>query len=450
MDQTFMEKKPIVPLVVKMSLPIVVSMIITALYNIVDSYFVAKISEDAMTALSLVFPLQNITNAAGIGFGVGVNAAVSFYMGARRNDSASRSAVLGIIYSILHGIILGLICIFSIKPFLSFFTDNSVITKYGLDYFYIVMAFSPALTLSMCLEKIIQSTGKMKTTMICMLVGAVSNIILDPIFIFGYLGMPTMGVKGAALATGIGQVLSLISYYVVFRKVKLPVKLKLGHKNEDKITYRLYLVGIPATLNLALPSFMITALNSILSAFSTSYVLILGVYYKLQTFIYFSISGIVQGIRPLVGYNYGARKKNRVMVIFKVTLLASIFIMIIGTILCMVIPDKLIDLFTDNSETIVLGKTCLRIISLGFIISALSVVISGVFEGLGMGISSLIISLIRYLLIIFVAFIMSKLIGVKGVWWSFPITEVIASLVSVIIFLKSFVLKNDDIEDIEL
>ena len=195
---------------------------------------------------------------------------------------------------------------------------------------------------------------------------------------------------------------------------------------------------------------MITALNSILSAFSTSYVLILGVYYKLQTFIYFSISGIVQGIRPLVGYNYGARKKNRVMGIFKVTLLASIFIMIIGTILCMVIPDKLINLFTDNSETIVLGKTCLRIISLGFIISALSVVISGVFEGLGMGISSLIISLIRYLLIIFVAFIMSKLIGVKGVWWSFPITEVIASLVSVIIFLKSFVLKNDDIEDIEL
>ena len=149
MDQTFMEKKPIVPLVVKMSLPIVVSMIITALYNIVDSYFVAKISEDAMTALSLVFPLQNITNAAGIGFGVGVNAAVSFYMGARRNDSASRSAVLGIIYSILHGIILGLICIFSIKPFLSFFTDNSAITKYGLDYFYIVMAFSPALTLGM-------------------------------------------------------------------------------------------------------------------------------------------------------------------------------------------------------------------------------------------------------------------------------------------------------------
>ena len=420
-----MEKKPIVPLVVKMSLPIVVSMIITALYNIVDSYFVAKISEDAMTALSLVFPLQNITNAAGIGFGVGVNAAVSFYMGARRNDSASRSAVLGIIYSILHGIILGLICIFSIKPFLSFFTDNSAITKYGLDYFYIVMAFSPALTLSMCLEKIIQSTGKMKTTMICMLVGAVSNIILDPIFIFGYLGMPTMGVKGAALATGIGQVLSLISYYVVFRKVKLPVKL-------------------------AFPSIMRTALNSILSAFSTSYVLILGVYYKLQTFIYFSISGIVQGIRPLVGYNYGARKKNRVMGIFKVTLLASIFIMIIGTILCMVIPDKLINLFTDNSETIVLGKTCLRIISLGFIISSLSVVISGVFEGLGMGISSLIISLIRYLLIIFVAFIMSKLIGVKGVWWSFPITEVIASLVSVIIFLKSFVLKNDDIEDIEL
>ena len=338
MDQTFMKEKPVLPLVLKMALPMVISMLVNSLYNIVDSFFVAQVSEDAMTAISIVYPLQNLANAIGVGFGVGINAAVAYYLGANNGKAANRSATLGIILSALHGIVLAGICVLLIRPFISMFTDSEQIIAYGLDYFYVVIAFAPVLTLGMAFEKVLQATGKMKTTMFCMAIGAVANIILDPIFISGLGAVPAMGVFGAALATGIGQTLSLISYIAVFLLAKIPVRLRLEHRGEEKICRKLYFVGIPASLNLALPSFMITVLNAILAAFAEVYVLILGVYYKLQTFIYFTISGIVQGIRPLISYNLGAGRKDRVIGIFKVTLLLSLGVMVIGTILCLPLP----------------------------------------------------------------------------------------------------------------
>ncbi len=434
MDQTYMKEKPILPLVLKMALPMVISMLVNSLYNIVDSFFVSQVSEDAMTAISLVFPLQNLANAIGIGFGVGINAAVSYYLGAKNETAANRSAALGLILSIAHGILLAAICSACIIPFLRLFTKSEAIMSYATDYFYVVIAFSPVLTLGMAFEKILQAAGKMKTTMFCMAIGAVANIILDPIFISGPGVIPAMGVWGAALATGLGQTISLLSYVVVFLKAKLPVRLRLGNKGAEKICRKLYAVGLPAALNLALPSFMITALNAILTAFSESYVFILGIYYKLQTFIYFTISGIVQGIRPLVGYNLGAGRKDRVLGIFKITLILSAGVMLVGTVLCLAIPAPLMRIFTDNPQTVNAGATALRIISCGFIVSALSVVVSGTFEGLGKGMPSLIVSILRYVAIIPIAALTARLLGAAGVWHAFWITELISAAASCILF----------------
>lgn len=433
-----MKEKPVLPLVLKMALPMVISMLVNSLYNIVDSFFVAQVSEDAMTAISIVYPLQNLANAVGVGFGVGINAAVAYYLGAGNGKAANRSATLGIILSALHGIVLAGICVLFIRPFISMFTDSEEIVAYGLDYFYTVIAFAPVLTLGMAFEKVLQATGKMKTTMFCMAIGAVANIILDPIFISGLGAIPAMGVFGAALATGIGQSLSLISYIAVFLLAKIPVRLRLERRGEEKICRKLYYVGIPASLNLALPSFMITVLNAILAAFAEVYVLILGVYYKLQTFIYFTISGIVQGIRPLISYNLGAGRKDRVIGIFKVTLLLSLGVMVIGTILCLAIPGQLMDIFTDTPQTVQQGAIALRIISAGFIVSAISVVVSGSFEALGKGMPSLMISLLRYIAILPIALLMSYLFQAAGVWHSFWITELLSAVVSCILFWRLF------------
>lgn len=440
MDQSFMAKKPILPLVIKMALPMVISMLVNSLYNIVDSFFVSQIDESAMTAVSLVFPLQNLANAAGIGFGVGINAAVSYYLGAGKKDAANRSATLGIILSAVHGVIFAGLCALCVRPFLGLFTQNAQTTAYGLDYFFVVITFAPALTLGMAFEKILQATGKMNTTMFCMAIGAIVNVILDPLFISGGWFIPAMGIKGAAIATGIGQIISLASYVFVFLFAKIPVRVRFRAIKGEKICRKLYLVGIPASVNLALPSFMITILNAVLSTFAEVYVLILGVYFKLQTFIYFTVSGIVQGIRPLVGYNLGAGRKDRVKSIFKVTLLLSAGVMAVGTLLCLAIPAELVGIFSDSQDTVSQGALALRIICAGFIVSAFSVVISGTFEGLGKGMPSLAISLLRYIVIIPIAFLLSRICGAVGVWHAFWITEVISAIISCILFYLCFLI----------
>ena len=434
-DQTFMKEKPVLPLVLKMSLPMVVSMLVNSLYNIVDSFFVAQISEDAMTALSLIFPLQNLANAVAIGFGVGINAAVAYFFGARMTDAANRALSLGLLLSLVHGILLWLICSACASAFLRLFTDSEAVISYGLEYFYLVIAFSPAMSLGMAFEKILQALGRMKTTMFCMAAGSVANIILDPLFISGWKFIPAMGVWGAALATGLGQVLSLICYAVIFFRAKLPVRFRIGKKSEHPgICRKLYFVGIPAALNLALPSFLITALNAILARFSEMYVLILGIYYKLQTFIYFTVSGIIQGIRPLVGYNLGAGRKDRVQKIFRVTLFLSLGVMAVGTLLCLTIPGALIGMFTPSASTVEAGAAALRIICCGFIVSAVSVVVSGTFEGMGRGGPSLIVSILRYVVIIPIALLLSLWTGAAGVWHAFWVTELLSSAVSILLF----------------
>lgn len=438
MDQTFMKEKPVMPLVISMALPMTISMLVNALYNIVDSYFVAKISEDSMTALSLVYPMQNLIMAVTVGFAIGVNAIIAFYLGAKKSEAANQAASMGMLFNIIHGILLNIGCIAIMPAFLRIFTKDSNILKMGLDYSNIVFMFAIPISISISFEKIFQSVGNMKVSMICMILGCVTNIILDPLFIFGIGFIPELGIKGAAIATCIGQLVTLSGYIIAYFVRPIPAKIRIEYmKFDSTLCKKMYAIGIPATLNLALPSIQISALNGILSAYSAGYVLVLGSYYKLQTFLYLTVNGVVQGMRPLIGYNYGAGEKKRVRDIFKSALILIVGVMVIGTILCLIIPDKLIGLFTNKANTIEIGKTALRIISLGFIVSSVPVAVSGALEGLGKGKESLVISILRYIVIMIpFAFFISRIVGATGVWHAFWITEVFMAVISGVICKK--------------
>lgn len=447
MQQTFMKTKPVLPLVLSMSLPMVVSMMVASLYNIVDSYYVAKISEDAMTALSLVFPVQNLINAVTIGFSIGANAVISYHLGAQDSQKANAAATQSVVFNAIHGLLLTIGCIAVMPFFLRLFTTDEQVVDMGVRYSRIAFAFAVFIAISMSLEKIFQAAGKMLMTMICMMSGCVANILLDPILIFGWGPFPEMGMEGAALATGIGQTLSLAMYCICYFVGKLPVRLCFtANTFNPRLTRKMYSVGIPATLNLALPSLLISCLNVLLAAYSQIYVLVLGVYYKLQTFLYLPANGIVQGMRPIIGYNFGAKEYSRVEKIYRVALAISACIMAVGTILCWSIPGKLIGLFSTNADTIAVGSTALQIISIGFVVSSISIISCGALEGLGMGFPSFIISLLRYaLLIIPFAFILSRLFDAVGVWHAFWVTEVITAIIAYCLYRKKVSIRNAEI-----
>ena len=440
MDRNFMKEKKIFPLVVSMSLPMVISMAVNSLYNIVDSYFVAKISEDAMTALSLVYPVQNLMTALAVGFGVGMNARIAYCLGANKQKGASCAATTGLLLSAVHGIILMVVCLLGMRRFLMMYTESESIINMGLEYSNRAFLFSVIIMLGISLEKIFQSVGKMNISMISMICGFVTNIILDPLMIFGIGFFPEMGMSGAAWATGIGQSVTLLVYIICLFISPIPVKLKIKHISFDKNMLKsLYSVGIPATLNMALPSLLISSLNGILAVFGEKYVLVLGAYYKLQTFIYLSANGIIQGVRPLVSFNYGARERERVKQIFKTTVILISSVMTLGVLLSLVIPKQLMGIFTSSPETVNIGAAALRVICIGFIFSAVSVTCCGVLEALGKGVQSLIISFMRYTAVIIpLAFLFGRIIGANGVFVAFPVTEIVTAAVSALVYRRNF------------
>ena len=439
MDQTYMKKENVLKLLITMALPMVISMLVNSLYNIVDSFFVAQISEDAMTAISLVFPMQNFINSVMIGFGIGINSVISFYMGAQDKVQADKAASQGILLATIHGIVMTAGCIMLIKPFLCMFTNDSSIVELGLQYSYIAFAFSTILAWQLVFEKTFQAVGRMTASMTAMLGGCITNILLDPMLIFGVGIFPDLGIRGAAIATGIGQTVSLLVYVIIYILRPMPVRFtRKCMKPEKTLCLKMYSVGIPASLNMALPSLLISALNVILAAFSQTYVFVLGVYYKLQTFLYLPANGVVQGMRPLIGYNYGAGEHKRVKKISSTATIIELITMCAEKAICLEIPDKLIGLFTTNANTISAGAKALRIISAGFIVSSVSVTASGALEGLGKGLPSLVISVFRYAVIIIpVAFILSRIYEVNGVWWSFGVTELVTAFISYIIYKKA-------------
>ncbi|MCD8300360.1 MAG: MATE family efflux transporter [Clostridiales bacterium] len=440
MSETFMKERPVFPLLLSMALPMVVSMLVNSLYNIVDSFFVAKISEEAMTALSLVFPVQNLINAIAIGFGVGINAMISYFLGAGQREKANTAAMNGLILSIIHGVGMMVICIAIMPWFLSRFTTDETVIAMGVQYATIAFAFSIIISVGLAFEKIFQAVGWMKISMMALMGGCIMNIIMDPVLIFGLGIFPQMGIRGAALATGFGQVVNLAIYLIAYKLRNMPVELKRKYISlkTKEITPRLYAIGIPAMLNMALASVLITILNRILSIYSQTYVLVLGIYYKLQTFLYLPANGFVQGMRPIVGYNFGAGEKERVKKIYLSGLLMNVLIMTAGTIICALAADKLIGLYSTNPETIAIGTRAFHIICIGFIVSAVSVTTTGAMEGLGKGVRSLIITMCRYVVIILpVAAILARVIGPDAVWNCFWVAEAATALIAFIVYRKT-------------
>ena len=383
--------------------------------------------------------IVGVANAIAIGFGIGINAMIALYLGAGDRKKAEIAATHGMVLSLIHGVVISIVCTAIMPRFLRSFTSDETVIAMGVTYSRVAFMFAVVIMAAMSFEKIFQAVGRMKVSMVALITGCVCNILLDPVLIFGLGPVPALGIAGAALATGIGQAVSLVVYLYVYCTTEVVVRFSRRCLRFDAaLDGKLYAIGVPAILNLALPSLLVTFLNGLLAVYSQSYVTVLGIYYKLQTFLYLPANGIVQGMRPLVGYNYGAREHGRVSRLYNLTLGLSAGIMAIGTLLCLTIAGPLMGLFTSNPETIAIGQTALRIICLGFIVSAVSTTSSGALEGLGKGVPSLVISLCRYIIFIMpIAWVLCGRMGPTGVWHAFWITEALSAVIAYAVYHKA-------------
>lgn len=436
--QYVMGTKPVLQLLVSMSIPVVLSMFIQALYNIVDSIWVAKLGTDAITAVSLAFPLQNIVMSVGVGMGIGIGSVISMSLGAGNRQEANRAASIGVALVLLHCVIFAVGGLAITKPFLRMFTNDPVIYQWACDYTYVVLCISFGELLQMCLEKIFQGLGKMKTTMVMMASGCIINIILDPILIFGWFGFPAMGVKGAAIATVIGQIGAFVMYLVVCARGDIGVTIHPRYMKPDKeMVGRIYSIGIPSSLMLAMPSLLVALLNGILAQLDKAYVAVFGLYFKLQTFVNMPSNGVVQGMRPIISFNYGAGNQKRVNQAVGYAMKIVAGIMLVGTIAAVGMPEWILRAFDADEKVLSYGITAFRIIGLGFLFSTVGIVSAGVFEALGKGKESLWISLVRQFVIILpLGWLLSRFMGAEGIWISFPVAEALAAVMSVILLRK--------------
>lgn len=437
-----MGTRKIMPLLISMSVPPMISMMIQALYNVVDSMYVARISENALTAVSLAFPLQNFIIAVSVGFGVGLSACAARALGARDEKEIESAASHGIIFCGVHSILFILMGLFLAKPFIGAFTQNPEIYEMSCQYARIVLCFSFGSIYHLFSEKLFQATGNMLFPMFFQGIGAVMNILLDPVLIFGWFGFPALGVAGAAAATVASQITAGILAMVVFVKKCHEIKINFqGFHLDKEIIKKIYIVGIPSAIMLSMPSILVAALNSVLTAFSATAIAVFGLYIKIQSFVYMPANGVVQGMRPIMSYNYGAGDRKRMRETLKASLEASGVIMAAGTLLFLLFPGFIMRLFDANQEMLDLGVPMLRIIAAGFLISTVGCVISGAFEALGKGIQSLVISLLRQLVVIVpLSVALSGFLGIYGVWITFPAAETIAAVVG--IWLYSRFMKN--------
>lgn len=432
----FMKTKPLIPLLTSMSLPMMFSMLILSLYNIVDSIYVAKLGQSALTAVSIAFPLQNTIGAVGVGVGVGITSTISIYLGANQPKKANITATLGILLSIFHCIMFIVIGLFLTKYFLQLFTKDSIVLEQAIEYSQIVLCFSFGTIIQVAMEKIFQAVGAMKETMYLLAIGCIINIILDPILIFGYFGFPPMGVRGAAIATVAGQIIGFFCYILVYIKKSFSVKIHPSYLVWDfHIIKQIYSVGIPSSLMMILPSILTSIFNKILFQFSDIYVAVLGIYLKLQTFIYMPVNGMIQGIRPILGYNYGAKEYKRMTLTIRYSLIAIGFFMVIGTVISFFFAQPIMFLFSTKQEVLTIGIIALQITSFSYIFSTYNIVYSGTFEAIGNGKLSLSISLLRQFFIpILLSLLLVPFFGAIGIWISFPISEFCASIFSIFLF----------------
>lgn len=424
-------------LLLSMSLPMMASMLVQALYNIVDSIFVSRVSEEALTAVSMAFPMQTLMIALAGGTGVGVNAILSKGLGEKNKERANSAAKNGIFLSLLSYLLFLIVGFTLVKPFYLSQTNDPAILSAGYDYLSVVLCCSFGMFTQFIFERILTSTGRTFLTMITQASGAVINIILDPIFIFGLFGVPAMGARGAAIATVIGQVvagiLAIVLNYAKNKDVSLDFK---GYRPDAGMIKEIYIIAVPSIIMQAIGSVMTYAFNRILIGFSSTAVAVFGVYFKLQSFIFLPIFGLNNGLIPIVAFNYGARRKDRMMKTWRLSWLYATILMLIGLACFELIPEVLFSWFDASSQMLEIGVPALRIIGVHFPVAAFCIVTGSMFQALGKSIYSMITSVMRQLVVLLpAAYLLSLLGNVNYVWWSFPIAEVMSATVTVVCFI---------------
>jgi len=426
---------PMWRLVPTVSVPIMISMLVQALYNIVDSYFVAQYSETALSAVNLAYPLQMLMIALSTGMGTGINSVISRRLGERNGPEARRAAMNGLFVEMCSWLLFVVVGLFVSRPFIASFTEDAELIRQGTEYLTIVCCCSFGLFGAITMERMLQASGNTRDSMITQLVGALVNIALDPVFIF----VLDLGVAGAAIATVIGQVVSMTLGFVLNQLRNAELRLKWEHFRPDRHIIRsIFVVGFPATVAQAISSVLNVAMNALLMSISVAAMNVLGVYFKLQSFIFMPVFGLTNGMVPIVGYNYGARSRKRVYACVKVALVWAMTIMFAGMVLFLAAPEFLMGLFDKSAdgEMVQIGSVALRIISSHFLLAAAGITLSTVFQAVGKGTYSLIMSLCRQLVVLLpAAWLLSK-ISLNAVWWAFLIAEAVSLTVCLILFVR--------------
>lgn len=431
---------PVNRLLFSMSLPMILSMLVQALYNIVDSIFVAQIGETALAAVSLAFPVQNLIIAVSVGTGVGVNALLSRSLGEKNQETANLAAVNGIFVFFLSYLLFAVFGLFFARTYFTVQTSNPEIIEQGTIYLSVCSIFSFGIFLEIALERIMQSTGRTIYNMITQGLGAIINIILDPILIFGLFGFPRMGILGAAVATVIGQIIAmLLLLYFNIRK-NSDVNLNMRRFRPDTaIIAEIYRVGLPSIIMQSISSVMTFGVNKILLLFSETAVSVFGIYFKLQSFIFMPVFGLNNAMVPIVAYNYGAARKDRIMKTIRSSVTAAVAIMLAGLVIFQIFPEQLLYLFDASEHMMGIGVPALRIISLSFLFAGYCIVIGSVFQALGNGVYSLITSAARQLVCILpAAWLFASVFGLHAVWYAFPLAEIISVVLTTLLFRRIY------------
>lgn len=439
---------PIPKLLISMSLPMIISMLVQALYNIVDSMFVAQMNEAALTAVSLAFPIQNLMIAVSAGTGVGINALLSRSLGEHKHDVANKIASNGLFLAVISSFVFAILGGIGSHFFFATQTTDPLIIEYGTQYLTIITVASLGIFLQITFERLLQSTGKTIFNMITQGTGAIINIILDPILIFGWFGLPAMGVTGAAIATVIGQYIAVFMAIYFNNKYNTEIHISFKDFKPCKHTIaNIYKIGVPSIIMQSIGSVTTFCMNNILLMFSSTAATVFGVYFKLQSFIFMPVFGLTNGMIPIIAYNYGARKKERIYATFKLGICIAVGIMFLGLITFQVLPETLLKMFDASENMITIGIPALRTISLSFLFAGYCIVLSCVFQALGNGVYSLILSFARQIIVIIpVAFIFAKLFGLHMVWWSYPIAEIVSVIVSTLFLKRILKEKVDNLE----
>ncbi len=432
---------PVFSLILSMSLPMMFSMLVQAFYNVVDSYFVAKISENAITAVSLAFPVQNLMISFGVGTSVGVNALLSLRLGQKRQEDVNKTAMNGIFLALVTYVVFAVLGVFLLKPYFYAQIGIEEIRNFGLTYTRIVLFAGFGCYGAMMGEKLLQSTGKSMLSMWSQLAGALTNIIMDPVLIFGIGPFPEMGIAGAAWATVLGQIIAMIIAFTLNFKYNKEIhfNFKYFFRPDIHVIGQIYRVGVPSIILSSITSFTTALINKILAGFSTTAIAVYGIYFKLNSIIFMPVFGLNSGIVPIIAYNYGAQNYKRLTSSIKTGLSIAVAIMALGTAIFEILPGQLLQVFNASEEMLTIGIPAMRIIASSFIGAAIAIVLGSVFQSLRSAMLSMIVSVCRQVLVLLPAAYLLSLTGnVDNIWWCFPIAEVMSIALSLVFYRKVY------------